>query len=263
MNDNKIKIPRKGKARIIIGCILMFFQLISVLGDTSVFDIPAPQSFYQLLYDIIFFTSYFLISIVGLILLISGIVAYNKSGMTEENNKEQPVRKKKAVTKRFNVHPTLKIVLFSMLILLCCFLCIIGITSINEFHHYYDEIFYLILGIILTFSSAFLLVVCFCAFYKACLQQRSLNRRSIRYKEKCYKKVDKIHVYCERGSITQEEFETLKEEILSKIERGATYVRVSDERKDEHSLDSQLNEIREHAEKEGYIILDENVSTKE
>ena len=45
--------------------------------------------------------------------------------------------------------------------------------------------------------------------------------------------------------------------------RGAAYVRVSDERKYEHSLDSQLKEIRKHAEKEGYIILNENESTKE
>lgn len=44
---------------------------------------------------------------------------------------------------------------------------------------------------------------------------------------------------------------------------GAAYVRVSDERKDEHSIDSQLKEIRKHAEKEGYIILNENESTKE
>ena len=45
--------------------------------------------------------------------------------------------------------------------------------------------------------------------------------------------------------------------LLYKI--GAAYVRVSDERQDEYSPDSQLKKIREYAEKEGYIIPDEYV----
>ena len=40
---------------------------------------------------------------------------------------------------------------------------------------------------------------------------------------------------------------------------GAAYVRVSDERQDEYSPDSQLKKIREYAEKEGYLIPDEYV----
>ena len=40
---------------------------------------------------------------------------------------------------------------------------------------------------------------------------------------------------------------------------GAAYVRVSDERQDEYSPDSQLKKIREHAQKEGYLIPDEYV----
>lgn len=40
---------------------------------------------------------------------------------------------------------------------------------------------------------------------------------------------------------------------------GAAYVRVSDERQDEYSPDSQLKKIREYAEKEGYIVPDEYV----
>ena len=40
---------------------------------------------------------------------------------------------------------------------------------------------------------------------------------------------------------------------------GSAYVRVSDERQDEYSPDSQLKKIREYAEKEGYIIPDEFV----
>ena len=40
---------------------------------------------------------------------------------------------------------------------------------------------------------------------------------------------------------------------------GAAYVRVSDERQDEYSPDSQLKKIREYAEKEGYLVPDEYV----
>ena len=40
---------------------------------------------------------------------------------------------------------------------------------------------------------------------------------------------------------------------------GSAYVRVSDERQDEYSPDSQLKKIREYAEKEGYLIPDEYV----
>lgn len=45
--------------------------------------------------------------------------------------------------------------------------------------------------------------------------------------------------------------------IYNKI--GAAYIRVSDERQDEYSPDSQLKKIREHAAKEGYYIPDEYV----
>ena len=40
---------------------------------------------------------------------------------------------------------------------------------------------------------------------------------------------------------------------------GAAYIRVSDERQDEYSPDSQLKKIREYASKDGYIIPDEYV----
>ena len=46
-------------------------------------------------------------------------------------------------------------------------------------------------------------------------------------------------------------------DILTKI--AAAYIRVSDERQDEYSPDSQLKKTREYAAKEGYIIPDEYV----
>ena len=53
------------------------------------------------------------------------------------------------------------------------------------------------------------------------------------------------------------EYHKLYETELLKI--GAAYIRVSDERQDEYSPDSQLKKIREYASKEGYIIPDEYV----
>lgn len=47
------------------------------------------------------------------------------------------------------------------------------------------------------------------------------------------------------------------EEDLLKI--GAAYIRVSDERQDEYSPDSQLKKVRDYAAKEGYMIPDEYV----
>ena len=53
------------------------------------------------------------------------------------------------------------------------------------------------------------------------------------------------------------EYHKLYNDDLLKI--GAAYIRVSDERQDEYSPDSQLKKIREYAAKEGYIIPDEYV----
>lgn len=43
------------------------------------------------------------------------------------------------------------------------------------------------------------------------------------------------------------------------LQIGAAYIRVSDERQDEYSPDSQLKKIREYAAREGYLIPDEYV----
>ena len=203
---SEIKIHRKGKVRIIVGCILFCFQLVVALCDRSAFDIPQPQTSEQFLYDTIYYLSYFCVGIVGLILIISGVVSYKKTGVKKETN-----------NKKTKVHPTLKIVLLSLLISSLCTLGIPGGIAIIIEWSYCDG-YGVAVGIIWTILSIVLLFLCIRALYKACLQQRSVNRRTIHYKEKCYKKIDKIHGYYERGSITQEEFESLKKEILSKIE---------------------------------------------
>lgn len=43
-------------------------------------------------------------------------------------------------------------------------------------------------------------------------------RKSIAYREKCYKKVAQIHTYLEKGIITQEEYEKTKSDILKHIQ---------------------------------------------
>ena len=48
-------------------------------------------------------------------------------------------------------------------------------------------------------------------------------------------------------------------ELLELLKIGAAYIRVSDERQDEYSPDSQLKKIREYAAREGYMIPDEYV----
>lgn len=42
-------------------------------------------------------------------------------------------------------------------------------------------------------------------------------QKTIKYKEKCYKKINRIHSYYKNGAITEEEFNKLKQEILNKL----------------------------------------------
>lgn len=51
----------------------------------------------------------------------------------------------------------------------------------------------------------------------------------------------------------------MNSELEDLLKIGAAYIRVSDERQDEYSPDSQLKKIREYAAKDGYIIPDEYV----
>ena len=55
------------------------------------------------------------------------------------------------------------------------------------------------------------------------------------------------------------EYHKLYEEAELLLRIGAAYIRVSDERQDEYSPDSQLKKIREHAAKDGVVIPDEYV----
>jgi DNA invertase Pin-like site-specific DNA recombinase len=59
------------------------------------------------------------------------------------------------------------------------------------------------------------------------------------------------------GGITLSEI--LSETLSELLNIGAAYIRVSDERQDEYSPDSQLKKIREYASREGYLIPDDYV----
>ena len=85
---------KKGVKRIILGSILIALQVVSFIGNTLAgtssiqisFDSPA-----LFVYDLVFLISYFFVGIVGLILLISGIVAhYKKNSIKKETEPVAP-----------------------------------------------------------------------------------------------------------------------------------------------------------------------------
>lgn len=81
---------KKGLVRIIIGCILIFFQALSVMGNCAqgqVISISFANTS-VFLFDLISLISYFLVGIIGTILLISGLVAYNRTKEDLDDNEE-------------------------------------------------------------------------------------------------------------------------------------------------------------------------------
>ena len=78
---------RRGVARIIIGTILIVLQTLSAIGN-ALAGVKIQLSFKTLavfIYDLVYLISYFFIGIIGLILLISGIVAYTKRRIEKTN----------------------------------------------------------------------------------------------------------------------------------------------------------------------------------
>jgi hypothetical protein len=79
---------KKGIVRMIIGAIMIGFQIFSMLGSMKAgISIPSLSSVYTsslyvsyelALYDLVYFMSYYSIGILGVILFLSGIYAYNK-----------------------------------------------------------------------------------------------------------------------------------------------------------------------------------------
>lgn len=84
---------KKGLPRIIIGCILIVFQLLSVIGN-SLTGNHLGISFtnvYVFIYDLIGLLTYYFLGILGVIFLVSGLVAYNrKDKAPKEKAKNAP-----------------------------------------------------------------------------------------------------------------------------------------------------------------------------
>lgn len=71
---------QKGKKRTIIGAVLIILQILSLAGNAKA-GIGIQLSFNSIgvfVYDLFSLIGYCLVGIVGLVLLISGIVAYRK-----------------------------------------------------------------------------------------------------------------------------------------------------------------------------------------
>ena len=72
------KKTRQGKIRIVLGTVLLLLQGFSIWGNymAGTLYIPIPTSAAQFAFDLIFLISSNFIGILGLILLISGLVAF-------------------------------------------------------------------------------------------------------------------------------------------------------------------------------------------
>lgn len=74
---------RKGKARIVLGVILIVLQIVSIIGSLKLGDL-APM-FPNSVFDMVGSIGYYLIGIIGLGLLIWGIVAFSCSKGCTDN----------------------------------------------------------------------------------------------------------------------------------------------------------------------------------
>lgn len=72
------KKTRQGKIRVVLGTVLLLLQGFSIWGNyvAGTLYVPIPTSTAQLAFDLIFLISSNFIGIIGLILLISGLIAF-------------------------------------------------------------------------------------------------------------------------------------------------------------------------------------------
>lgn len=131
---------------------------------------------------------------------------------------EEPKVKPKANESKIKV--TIKhSIIFVVCFFAACLICTVTgeLTWGWEWDCYALECF---LGLFLTLIPAIIGVISLIKILKILISNIiSLYKTSIRYKERCYKKIDRLHSYLERGSITQEEFDELKQSILDAMEK--------------------------------------------
>lgn len=81
---------KKGIGRIILGTVLVILQILSIAGNAKA-GISTQLSFDSLgvfLYDLIFLVSHYFVGIVGVILMVSGFIAYRKGDQQKPAEEE-------------------------------------------------------------------------------------------------------------------------------------------------------------------------------
>lgn len=270
---------KKGTPLKIIGIILMGLQLLSLMGIAKM---GGELSIIASLYDFFCLIGYFLIGIIGLILLVCGIVVSKRKPFDTNEEKKETTEKMKVEPKANKLQG--KAVLLHSIIIFVCFVALGSIYNAVAYYTWWDwdvSLFECIFGSFLIllcaivginsilkiakiviskiknktkeltaltifFHSTSLFICLFFSFISlaasfdyddgyvpiyiliiiatttiACINIAQIIKAyklSIRYKERCYKKIDRIYSYLERGSITQEEFDRLKQGILDKME---------------------------------------------
>lgn len=110
----------------------------------------------------------------------------------------------------------------ALIFLLSSLITILLIVFLGEliYQHFYEPpLFEFILNVLLIISifSALVSAVVFVVAFIFVLKYKTYYK-SIKYRKRCYKKVEKIHIYLEKGIINEENFQKIKKEILKHIE---------------------------------------------
>lgn len=105
-----------------------------------------------------------------------------------------------------------KLILNIVLIIVSFFLFLLSISVVSA-SEYYDDFLY-VMSFIGVFISPIWTIF---EIVRLIILLTKKYRSSAKYHEKCYKQINRIHTYCENGSITEEEFNKLKQKILNQI----------------------------------------------
>lgn len=79
---------KKGIARIVLGAVLIAFQVMSFIGNAGVGFNLSFDSLASFVFDLISLVSYWFFGIVGVIILVSGIIARSKGETQSQPNED-------------------------------------------------------------------------------------------------------------------------------------------------------------------------------
>ncbi len=92
----------------------------------------------------------------------------------------------------------------------------IWLTTVN-FNWWFSEFADVVCVIGVVSAILIFIFSLFPVFFVTNNKRKTKRYKSIRYRESCYKKIDKMHGYLERGIITKEEYEKTREDILKNV----------------------------------------------